>query len=321
MQAFLACTPMESILKTLSDEPVELVYLGIGSCPHVAEGQALEPKYDQLIPACFHESIVKDKKQTKIVHFDPAFERYKPFLDSYFANWNLIPMDIEGGWSWISETLEVLVFAQRLEHGDHFWFFEALCDTILNTKGKLVIQEYTGYELAALNQKLYQGCEQKEKFKRRILLDMTFGTDSGCCTDMTKAQPFYDYDGNFLNFHFVTDADAKRWIGISLKVDEVLRRKYRAKYLQTLNHIHVDYRRKLKGDTLLYGSPDYTNESSPDEILACLKRQLQPSFDILVSLRAIEASKQTTFQELFQTYKTIDPYKWYDAVSKLLPLQ
>lgn len=311
---------METVLKHLSDEPVELVYLGIGSCPHVAQGQTLEAKYDQLIPVCFHEPIVRDKKQTRIIHFDPAFDQYKDFLGSYFSNWNLIPMDIEGGWSWISETLEVLVFPQRIDHDEHYWFFESLCQTILDTKGKLVIQEYTGYELTSLNQKLYEGCNQQEKFKRRILLDMTFGTDSGCCTDMTKAQPFYDYNGNFLNFHFATDADAKRWIGISLKVDELLLRKYRAKYLQTLNHIHVDYRRKRNGDTLLYGSPDYTNDATPDEIMAVLKKQLKPSFDILVALRAIDASKQTTFQELFEIYKTHDPYKWYDVVAKLLPL-
>ena len=73
---------------------------------------------------------------------------------------------------------------------------------------------------------------------------MTYETDTGCCTDMTKAQPFYDYDGNFLNLHFMTDDDAKRWVHISLKLDEILKQKYITKYLRDLNNIHVDYRRR-----------------------------------------------------------------------------
>lgn len=311
---------MEAILKLVSDEPVDLTYLGIGSCPHVSEGQVLEAKYDQLLPHCFHELIFREKKQTRILHFDPFFDRYKEFLTKYFGDLHLVPIEFPGGQKWIGETLEVIVISERIEHKDQYWFFESLCDIILNTKGKLVIQEYTGYELQDLNKKLYEECEQKEKFKRRILIDMTFGTDSGCCTDMIKAQPFYDYDGNFLNFHFASDADAKRWIGISQKVDDLLKKKYRGKFLETLNHIHVDYRRRLKGDTIMYGSADYTNESSPEDIMKILQREIQIPFTILVELRQIESSNIHIFNELFQNYKAYDPYKWYDRVSKLLPL-
>ncbi len=70
----------------------------------------------------------------------------------------------------------------------------------------------------------------------------------------------------------------------------------------------------------MYGDTDYTNDSSPDDIMIILQKRLQPSFEILVSMRAIESAKQSVFQELFATYKEQDPYKWYDAVSKLLPL-
>lgn len=311
---------MESILKLVSEEPVDFTYLGIGSCPHVTAGQKLEAKYDQLVPQAFHEIIFRDKRQTRILHFDPLFDQYAEFLAAYFEEMKLIPLEFEGGKCWIGETLQVYILSQRLEHEEHFWFFESLCETLLNTKGKLVIQEYTGYELAALNRKLYDSCDQKEKYKRRILLDMTFGTDTGCCTDMTKAQPFYDYNGDFLNFHFATDKDADRWIGFSVKMDDMLRKKYRAKYLQSLNHIHVDYRRRLKGDTVMYGSPDYNNDSSPDDIMKLLQTEIRVPFEFLIKLRAIESSKSEVLNELFQNYKSYDPYKWYDLVSKLLPL-
>jgi len=310
---------MESILKSVSLEQMDMTYLGIGSCPHIGENQKLEAKYDQIIPPCFHEMILKEKKHFRILHFDPYFDRYKPFLDSYFEEYNLIPMDMHGGYSWIGENIEVIVIPDRLEHKDHLWFFETLCENILNTKGKLVIQEYTGYELKDLEMKLFETTSQKEKFKRRILLDMTYGTDSGCSTDMTKAQPFYDYNGDFINLTFLNQTDVKRWAGISLKLDAILQKKYMNRFLLSLNYIHVDYRRRLKGDSCLYGSSDYTNESTPDEIMSVLQKRLLEEFEILLATHLVSQEQKGILLTLFQEYKTYDPYKWHDCVNKLVP--
>ena len=310
---------METILHIQSDEPVDITYLGIGSCPHVLEGQKLDPNVDQLIPQCLTEFIVQMKKPMRIVHIDPAFDRYKPFLDTYFKDYNVISVEFQHGYRWMNDSLDILIIPDRIEHKDHLWFFEGLVDIVLNTKGKLLIQEYTGYEVKDLHQKLYESCSQKEKYKRRVLLDMTYGTDTGCCTDMLKAQPFYDYNGDFLNLQFMTDADAKRWVGISLKLDELLRKKYTTHYLQTLNSIHVDYRRKLKGDTLMYGSSEYTEASSPDEIMVVLQKRLSTSLELLLLLRGVDAESKQKFEQLCKDYKMYDPYKWYDMMNKLMP--
>ncbi len=310
---------METILSIQSDEPVDITYLGIGSCPHVGEDQKLDPKVDQLVPQCLTEFIVQTKKSMRILHIDPGFDRYKGFLDTYFESYKVIPVEFQHGYRWMNDTLDIIVIPDRIEHKDHFWFFEGLVDIILNTKGKLLVQEYTGYEVKDLHQQLYESCPQKEKYKRRVLLDMTYGTDTGCCTDMTKAQPFYDYNGDFLNLQFMSDEDAKRWVGISLKLDEVLRKKYTTHYLQTLNSIHVDYRRKLKRDTLMYGSADYTEASSPDEIMVVLQKRLSTSLELLLLLRGADAESKQKFDQLCKDYKMYDPYKWYDAMNKLLP--
>lgn len=310
---------MESILKSVSLEQADMTYLGIGSCPHISDNQTLEAKYDQIIPQCFHEMILRDKKHFRIIHFDPAFDRYKTFLDSYFEKYNLVPMDIHGGYSWIGETMEVIVIPSCIDHKEQYWFFETLCETILNTKGKLVIQEYTGNEMKELEMKLFQSSTLQEKFKRRILIDMTYGTDSGCCTDMTKAQPFYDYNGDFINLTFLSQADAKRYAGISAKLDDILRKKYMTKFLLALNYMHVDYRRKLKGETCLYGSPQYTNESSPDEIMKILQVKLREEFEVLQATNLVSNQQKNTLEELFRDYKAYDPYKWYDCVNKVLP--
>jgi hypothetical protein len=310
---------MESILKTISLEPMDITYLGIGSCPHIGEQEKLESKYDQLIPQCFHELLLREKKHFRILHFDPCFDRYKPFLDSYFENWNLVPMEIHGGYSWIGESMEVIVIPQSIEQKDHFWFFETLCETILNTKGKLVIQEYTGYEMKDLEMKLFESTSQKEKFKRRILIDMTYGTDTGCCTDMTKAQPFYDYNGDFINLSFLNQKDATRWAGISMKLDDILRKKYMTKFLLALNYIHVDYRRRLKGESCMYTNTDYTNTSTPDEIMSVLQKHLREEFEVLLATKLVTLDQKETLETLFRDYKQYDPYKWYDCVNKLIP--
>jgi hypothetical protein len=221
--------------------------------------------------------------------------------------------------TWMGEHMEVIIVPEKIDHDDHFWFVQRLCDTVLQQKGKLVLQEYTGYEVKSLNQRLYEVSPNKELYKRRILLDMTYGTDIGCSTDMTKAQPFYDYDLNFLNLHFMTEQDTKRWIHISLKLDEILKQKYIANYVQSLNNLHVDYRRKLKGDTLLFGHPHYTEASTPDEIMLVLQEALQSSFEILQGLQVVDKEARETFQGLLLRYKDSDPYKWHDAIRKLIP--
>jgi hypothetical protein len=304
---------MEAILTCISDEPVAFTYLGIGSCPHVAEGGTLAIKHDQLIPLC-----LRNTKSMRILHFDPYFDRYKEFLNHYFQSWNLVPVDFEGGYRWIGDDKDVIVIPERVEHEGHAWFFESLCAKILDTPGKLLLQEYTGYEVTDLTTKLYNISTQKEKFKRRILLDMTFGTDTGCCTDMVKAKLFYDSSGNFLNLHFATDTDAKRWTGLSRDLDEILQQKYKMKFLQTLNHVHVDYRRRLKGEPSLYGCPHYTDTSTPDEIMKVLQQSLIPIFDLLLTLHVVESKNHELFKDLLQNYTRYDPYKWYDAVLKLL---
>lgn len=311
---------MESILRTVSLEPMEITYLGIGSCPHLSTDQTFEPKYDQLIPVCFHEFLVKDKKHMRIIHFDPHFSHYIEFLNQYFEKWNLIPMEFTDGYSWVGNHFEVIIVPQNIYHEEHKWFFEQLCESILKTKGKLVIQEYTGYELTDLNHKLYEVSSNKELFKRRILLDMTYGTDTGCCTDMTKAQPFYDFDLNFLNLHFMTDEDAKRWLHISLKLDEILRKKYEYRYLSSLNNMHVDYRRKLKGEAPFHASDFYNAESTPDDIMSALQKELRKALDILIAVRYVDKDVMDIFDNLCKTYKKYDPYKWYDLIKKLLPL-
>ncbi len=306
---------MEAILSRCSEEPMELNYLGIGSCPH---GKVLEPKYDQILPSCFHQRIVLDKRPMRLLHFDPQFTNTKEVLDRYFAELNMVPYEFDGGFAYVGECCEAIFVSACLNHNEHFWFFESLVDIVLGTKGKLIVQEYTGYSLEELNQTLYEACPQKELYKRRVLFDMTFGTDLGCCTDMTKVQPFYDYSSNFLNVHFMSDKEIPRWIGVSPRLDAILKQRTKAKFLQTLNQMHVDYRRKLRGEPPLSASELYTEQTSPDKLMELLQESLRKPFAVLMALRLVSPEDQTCLENTFRVYKDKDPYKWYDSVYKLV---
>lgn len=299
---------MNQLLKTITDTPVDITYLGIGSSPF---SNPLEPKHDQLIPPCFHQMLHHENKTFRFIHFDPCFDQKKEFLQNYFADWNLIP---EGDYHWIGEKMDVFIFPVGIGHTKDFDFLKKLVVAILNTKGKLLIQEYTGDDLEELNQRLYEACDEKEKYKRCILVDMTFGTEIGCSTDMTVHQPFYHYDGSFINLHFMKEQDMKRWLGISEKLDTIIKKKCLSSFYHILNQYHVDYRRRCKGEKGLYKSLDYDDSSTPDEIMSVLQSKLLQLFDILVACRVIVHS----YQELFTNYKNYDPYKWYDKVYNLV---
>jgi hypothetical protein len=240
-------------------------------------------------------------------------------LNDYFQALGLFQVEFPGGYRWVKDYIDVIVIPSSLEKVDHKWFFESLTSFILNTKGMLLVQEYTGYELSEFYNMLYTESSSKEKFKRRILFDMTYGTDIGCCTDMTVAQPFYDYDGNFLNLTLMTETEIKRWVGVSLKLDTLLRKIYSSRFLHDLNRIHVDYRRRLKGEGSLYGSLDYADSATPDTIMEVLQKKLQGSFDILLATNLVGKDQEVSLMKLFESYKNEDPYKWYDKVNKLIP--
>ena len=308
---------MEQLLKTISDEPVDMTYLGIGSCPHLLAGANLDFKYDQIVPSCFHDTMLLTNKTMRIIHIDPFFDQCEGFLEAYWKQWGLVSLELEGGYHWVNDHLDIYILPQRIEHKEHYWFFESLIETILGTKGNLLIQEYTGYELQDINTKLYQGTSQKEKYKRRILLDMTFGTDSGCGTDMSKAQPFY-HNGSFINLHFMEPPEMKRFLGISTKLDTLIQTKCLSKFYTTLNYYHEDYRRRLKGEKGLYDSSEYNDASTPEEIMMVLQNKIIIIFDVLIACGLVTKIDQETLQELFTNYKSYDPYKWYDRVYKLV---
>lgn len=307
---------MDFLLAKSFDDPVDLTYVGIGSCPY---GGQPSPKEDQLVPSCFDQRLGLEKRKMRCIHFDPAFPSQKEELVSYFQTVSAVKeLYSPCGEHWTSETLDVYLLPLYIEYDEHQRFFQRLVQIILETKGKLLVQDYTGRSLRPLDICLFQSVQDQELYKRRVLLDMSFGTDQGCSTDMTLLQPFYDESGNLLNFWWISAEETLRWCGVSSKLDTLLRRLCKERFLETLSRIHVDYRRALRGDPPFSPSVFYNKDSSPEHILSVLESEIQDPVRILQRLRVLTQDQVQTLEKLFQEASQQSPYTWYDSVRKMV---
>jgi hypothetical protein len=307
---------MNSILSVLMDEPRSLTYVGIGSCPHLAPKDTLEPRSDQLIPLWIREEM--KTTPVRILHIDPAFPSCLEQLETYLKPFDLIPLDLDGGYRWVNHYMDFIVVPQYVSHTKHFRFFEQLSEEILEMGGSLVLQEYTGQSTEPLRARMFKETAFPELFKRRVLVDMTFGSDEGCSTDMTKLRLFRDARGFFINLPYCSQQDLLGLVGLSRDLDSILRKRTLRQFLETLNNHHVDYRRRLKDLPCMFGSPQYTNETPSDLVMAVLQGNLKPFVELLSRLHVIDQVGRYRMNELFEDYKSYDPYKWYSEVVDLV---
>jgi hypothetical protein len=221
-------------------------------------------------------------------------------------------------WSYHKEGMEVLVLADRIDHREHYAFFQELVNLILSRASFLVVQEYTGYSTQALFERLCREAENKFLFRARILFDITQGTDVGCCTDLTKFTVPYDIRGNLVSYLGRPLEEIASMIGLDDQIDRCLRRYLVGVYRESLNSYHVDYRRRIRGEAPFTQTEEYSNESEPHLIMSLLKEKLAKVCKLLVQLKVMTAEDLTTLEQLFRSYEREDVYKWYDKAFKIL---
>ena len=136
--------------------------------------------------------------------------------------------------------------------------------------------------------------------------------------DLNKYKPFYDKNGDFLNFILYTREEILQIIGIHSGMDELIKIYFLKEYRDILNNHQVNYRRKLKGDTLLFPNKYYNESTTPDEIMTVLQKLLSERYDIFRKMKLISAEKELEIVNLFQNYHTIDPYRWHELVNKII---
>jgi len=331
-----------NIAEYLTSTTKTLTYFGIGSCPHCNDSEELDEKKDQLIPVFLREymSRVDSTKTYRIVHFDLAFEQNLPFIMKYFSmqRYNFLYKGLteEGAHRWISNgnggssgssgtNIEVLIFPRFYYHEDpaDSIILEKLCAHVVQTEEpqQLIVQEYTGRELSLIGKQMYERSPIPTLHLDRVLFDFTYGLGCSCSTNMTRYRPFLDDKGNFRNLLLLSDHRALSLVGIDPTIDHIISQDYINNYKKILNDYHVDYRRRCRGEPVLFKSPYYDSETPPEAIMDILQQLLTPLFKTLKSLNKIVAGGQRQFNEHFENYIEYDVYKWQNDMDKLIQLE
>lgn len=316
---------MNSLLNALGNSPA-LTYIGVGSAIHDLPG--LSSKSDQIIPVFIGEAMMEGRTVTAI-HFDPMFKF--DVMEEYFKK--RYPMaefrHLGYAWYWKFGLLEVYILPMSFEHKsldtqeDDINFLQALINKVLYTAGsRLVFQQYTGYDPVATFKDLYAASKRQADFKDRVLFDVSYGADTGCCTDMTRWKPILAPHGGFMNFLLYDVDEMRSIIGFRKDVDELIYGHFKKDFIQTVNDNHVNYRRRLRGEDCMFtkGVP-YSSTADPEEIMKYLKAKIYDFMEIFKRLDLLTAENELKLAELMLTYKPsqgVNVYDWYSAVTKIV---
>jgi hypothetical protein len=286
----------------------------------------LTERTDQIIPVFIRDILAKGCSVFAI-HFDPMFNIEK--MKEYFDRWSgaarpkMDYNDLGYAWLFSSTNLTVVICPRAFEHkevdrdvGSDDLFLAKLIDRTISQDNKLILQEYTGFDTVCVLKKLFLESREKEKFKQRILFDVSYGADCSCQTDLTRYKPFMKETGSFYNFLLYDEAELLATIRKDPGMDALIYAYFQKKWIHVLNDNHVNYRRRLKGERCLFSSEVYGPDADPSLIMDFLQNQLVQMMVIFYKL-GLDAAKEKEFDALIERYMEWDVYKWYSAISKI----
>jgi len=314
-------------------------YVAIGSAPHL-ELSKLDDRWDQMIPKFLVNVINSTDLTIRIILIDPEFKRKN--MSQYFDSnrWNLdIPLEFEQVpqnfifhedinfenlqvWRTTDHRIEVFVLSDIFNHTNRWndktddWFFEAITDSTIGHRNKLIVQEYTGYELDDLRRHLFSISTNKELFKKHVLIDMTYSNDCHCGTDLTKFEPFYDASFDFINLNLLNDEDYIKLFGMNPKLDEIVKNYFVKKFKKIINDNHSNYRLAVKGEPFR-NSSYYPSTATPSQIMGFIQSELAKIILILEQLHLITPDKIKEIQSVIANYATIDMYVWSSKMTSM----
>ena len=312
---------MRSLLDNLNNVG-DLTYVGVGSAIHDLPG--LDNKSDQILPL-FIKEMLSSGTRVSAIHFDPMFNI--DVMKEYFNRYPDAELSHLGfAWHWKVKSAEIYILPYAFEHkgpDSDVDFLEALIHRVLNSrKGQLVFQQYTGYDPVATFKALYASSRIPSDFKDRVLFDVSYGADTGCCTDLTRWRPIYTPHGGFMNFLLYDMDEMTSIIGFRPDVDKLIFDYFKKDFIKTVNDNHVNYRRRCKEDTCLFtaGMP-YGELADPEVIMQYLKTEIYRYVEIFKRLGMLTPENEVKLAELMLRYKAADGvnvYDWYSAVTKIV---
>ena len=325
---------LETVCEHSAANPRDLVHIAVGSSPRITNLDDFSPVIDQLLPMFMLKEIETTTKTIRIIHIDELTERALPFLHQYFGSFavkglNFKHDDSEGMNVWTTDDhrIEIIFVFVSIYYGisqyngnlpNDTWFLEKMIENTLQNRNQLIVQQYTGFELMDIFKMLYQSNSQKDLFKNKILFDITYGNDCSCMTNMTKHFPKYKPDGSFYNFLLYNYEEMHDLIGVDDKINHIIKVYFSKQYKNDIDQHHINYRRKIKGDTLLHNFKEYNESTPPDQIMSILIAKLQFSIKIFDLLGLVTDEKKKQIDDLFKNYHDHDIYKWRELMMHMI---
>ena len=302
---------MLDILRYTNVNRRDYTYIGIGTYYRFPNLKEYTEKYHQILPP-FLNSI--KGKTIRAINFDPAFSRDTGFLKEFFESKGYV----FDGLAWHSPDfqIEVLIISRTFEFSDEF--IKCMIRQAMALKTQLVVQSYAGQEIMPEFVNLYNQFpkDEQEYIKRNVLFDFTYGKDCNCSTNMLEHSHILDKDGSFLNIAIYDEFDLLGSIGVHPRLDERIEDYMRKKISKILNDDHVNYRRSVKKEPLLFLDRGYDG-SSPELIMALLLERLEEALKILQRLGKLPGEKIQLFETHKKNYKDIGLHEWYSNMTQL----
>ncbi len=93
--------------------------------------------------------------------------------------------------------------------------------------------------------------------------------------------------------------------------DDILKKHFITKLKKIINDNHVNYRRKLLNiGGNLFQTNKYNDYSTPDEIMAHIKKEVSEIIHLLSRFNFMTPNKDQLLHIVMTRYQEIDPYKW-----------
>lgn len=180
----------EVLLDIIYENPKKVTYLAIG-CANIRYPNQSPPHSDRQQYPLFLENIIQTGITCRVILIDPNLESppsifklfEKVYTDSHFENvFHCQPNNVE-----------VIAYRKPINNNymnlnsDELHFFDLLNQHIMDIKGILLAQDFTGMNIGTL-QNYYYSCidkEQNKQYMKSILYDFTYGQDKGCIFDLT----------------------------------------------------------------------------------------------------------------------------------------
>jgi hypothetical protein len=288
----------------------DYTYIGIGSKNRVDNLEEFNADMDQILP-CFLQKV--QGKSIRCIHFDKAFspEYDKGFLLKYFMS-KKFKQTYDNVWVSADSRIEVIIMPEDLLDDV---FLRRMIMLVMQFSGQMVVQMFTGKELAPMFKTIYNRFDDdaKEYIKKNVLFDITYGTDCHCMTPMTQYEPLVDKHGKFYNFILFNEVDMLQSIGVHPTMDKYIAIYFNKKLSKILNEEHVNYRKAIRGEPFLFP----TRFTTAEEIMSNLLVDVKSILNIQEKLGDFTDEKRRIFSECSKNYLEMDMYKWYTTMTKL----